>query len=165
MQTYKTVKGKFYWIKLYLDVKSFCKLCLHCAISDPREVIPRPLGEQMHSNERNGILHYDFIHIGASYTGETYLLVIKDDFSSFVNLIPCKSPDSDFVFNALQRWYGMFGISLCHISDQGSHFKNKIVEELNRKLATKHHFTLPYCPWSNGTVQVVNREIRKLIRV
>jgi hypothetical protein len=40
-----------------------------------------------------------------------------------------------------------------------------VVSELNRRLTTKHHFTLPYAPWSNGTVEVVNKEIRKLIRV
>jgi hypothetical protein len=63
------------------------------------------------------------------------------------------------------KWYSLFGIALVHISDQGSHFKNVVVSELNRRLSTKHHFTLPYIPWSNGTVEVVVREMRKLLKV
>jgi transposase InsO family protein len=163
--TYQALKGRFFWPKMYKDVKSFCQLCLHCHVADPRKVIPRPLGVQIHATTRNQVLHYDFIHIGISDEGFVYLLVIKDDYSGFVMLIPCDSPTSDVVVEALLKWYSMFGIALTHVSDQGSHFKNSVVAELNRRLSTKHHFTLPYTPWSNGTAEIVNKEIRKLIRV
>ena len=163
-QTFKILK-KFYWPKMLPDVKNFCRQCIHCSVADPRKVIPRPLGMQMHAQTRNQILHYDFMHVGKSSTSESYLLVIKDDFSSFVNLIPCSTPTSDVVVKALLNWYSLFGVSLTHISDQGSHFKNKVVAELNRRLSTKHHFTLPYTPWSNGTIEIVNKSLRKLIRV
>ena len=97
--------------------------------------------------------------------GISYLLVIKDDYSGYIDLIPCRSTTSDVVVDALLRWYGLFGVSLVHVSDQGTHFKNRVIEELNRRMGGKHHFTLPYTPWSNGTVERVNKEIRKLIRV
>jgi hypothetical protein len=163
--TYESLKKKFYWPKMMKDVQEFCKLCLHCSVADSQEIIPRPLGEQIHATERNQILHYDFIHIGASEEGFMYLLVIKDDYSGYVDLIPCETPNSDTVIKALLRWYGMFGISLVHVSDQGSHFKNSVIAELNRRLTTKHHFTLPYAPWSNGTVEIVNKALRKLLKV
>ena len=162
-QTYRTLK-RYYWPKMLPDVKKFCRQCLHCAVADPRKVIPRPLGMQMHAKACNEILHYDFIHIGLSAEKLAYLLVIKDDFSGFVSMTPCETPTGEVVAKALLRWYGLFGVSLCHVSDQGSHFKNKVVSELNRRMATKHHFTLPYTPWSNGTIEVVNKSIRKLIR-
>ena len=165
IQTTMNNLNKFYWPNMINDVKKFCTNCLHCAVADPRQIIPRPFGQQMHAKTRNEILHYDFIQIGPSYNGFIYLLVIKDDFSGYINLIPCESPTSEVVVNALLQWYGQFGIALCHISDQGSHFKNEVLSELNRRLTTKHKFTLPYTPWSNGTIEVVNREIRKLIKV
>jgi transposase InsO family protein len=104
------------------------------------------------------------MQIGPSNEGYNYVLVIKDDFSGFIDVIPCETPDAEVVIKSLLRWYSLLGISLVHISDQGSHFKNKVIAELNRRLATKHHFTLPYTPWSNGTIEVVNRELRKLLR-
>ena len=156
---------KFYWPEMLPNVKTFCRQCLHCEVADSRKIIPRPFGEQMHAEKVNQILHYDFIQIGPSKDGYHYILVIKDDFSGYIDLFPCKSPNSEVVIQSLLKWYSLFGVSLVHISDQGSHFKNSVVQELNRRLATKHHFTLPYAPWSNGTVEVVNRELRELLRV
>jgi hypothetical protein len=164
-QTFKALKKLYYWPKMFSDVKKFCKACLHCAVADPRQVIPRPLGTQMHATSRNEILHYDFIHIGSSDQGYSYMLVIKDDFTGFVDMFPCQSPTRETVITSLLKWYSLFGVALCHISDQGSHFKNEVVSELNRRLVTNHHFTLPYTPWSNGTIERVNKEIRRLLKV
>ena len=51
------------------------------------------------------------------------------------------------------------------VSDQGSHFKNLVMEELARLLSVKHQFTVAYCPCSNGTVERLNRELKKVLRV
>ena len=50
------------------------------------------------------------------------------------------------------------------ISDCGTHFKNSMVEEFNKLMLTKHHFTLPFCPWSNGSVERCNRDILAMLR-
>ncbi|KAE8961524.1 hypothetical protein PR001_g30015, partial [Phytophthora rubi] len=50
------------------------------------------------------------------------------------------------------------------ISDQGSHFKNEVVAELSRRLRTQQEFTPAYCPWINGSVERVNRDILQVIR-
>ena len=66
--------------------------------------------------------------------------------------------------DALIDWYKRFGVSKTHVSDQGSHFKNEVVAEFNRMLGTNHHFTVPYTPWSNGTVEVVNKYIIEVLK-
>ncbi|POM60165.1 hypothetical protein PHPALM_31010 [Phytophthora palmivora] len=50
------------------------------------------------------------------------------------------------------------------VSDQGSHFKNLVMEELATLLGVQHHFVTAYCPWANGTVEVVNRQLLKCLR-
>jgi hypothetical protein len=57
-----------------------------------------------------------------------------------------------------------YGVCTTWVSDQGSHFKNTLVEGLRQTLRTRHHFTLAYAPRSNGTVEVVNREIMRVFR-
>jgi transposase InsO family protein len=89
----------------------------------------------------------------------TYLLVLKDGFSHFCELIPCASANHSVVVDALLQWFSRFGTVQIWISDQGSHFKNAIMAALNEKLQTKHHFTLANCPWSNGTIERLNRDI------
>ena len=42
--------------------------------------------------------------------------------------------------------------------------KNQLVAQLQSKLKVSHHFTLAYSPWSNGTVEVVCREVLRACR-
>ena len=93
-----------------------------------------------------------------------YVLVIKDDFSNFVELIACESAHHFVVVEALLNWFKRFGIVYQHVSDQGSHFKNKVMDELCSRLHIAHHFTTAYTPWANGTVEIVNRHILFLLK-
>ena len=45
------------------------------------------------------------------------------------------------------------------ISDGGSYFKNIIMEELAAILGFDHHITLAYCPWTNGSVEIVGKNL------
>jgi hypothetical protein len=49
-------------------------------------------------------------------------------------------------------------------SDQGSHFKNNMIKELSNTWNITHHFTLPYTPWSNGSIEIVNKTIKRVLR-
>ena len=68
------------------------------------------------------------------------------------------------VADTLAKWYSRFGIPLMHVGDQGSHFKDKVIEELNRILQINHYMTTDYSPRTNGTVEKVNMDIQKLLR-
>jgi transposase InsO family protein len=65
---------------------------------------------------------------------------------------------------ALQDWFSSYGVVPTWVSDQGSHFKNTVIRELNEKLGAEHKFSLPYCPWSNGTIERVNRDTLNVFR-
>lgn len=65
---------------------------------------------------------------------------------------------------AFLDWHSRFGLPPKWISDQGSHFKNEVVSELSRRLRTQQEFTPAYCPWINGSVERVNRDILQVIR-
>jgi hypothetical protein len=65
---------------------------------------------------------------------------------------------------ALIDWFATFGVVLDWVSDRGSHFRNVVVRLLREQNHSSHRFTLAYCPWSNGTVEVVNREILRVLR-
>jgi hypothetical protein len=88
-------------------------------------------------------------------------LALKDDLSHFVEFVPSERTDNVVVVHALVDWYKRFGVAETHVSDKGSHFKNKVVAELIDILMTKHYFTTAYSSKSNGTVERVNREIMK----
>ncbi|GMF39119.1 unnamed protein product [Phytophthora fragariaefolia] len=57
-----------------------------------------------------------------------------------------------------------FGVVRQWVSNQGAHFRNQVVESLQRALGAQNHFTTAHTPWTNGTVEVVNREVLKSVK-
>jgi hypothetical protein len=45
-----------------------------------------------------------------------------------------------------------------------SHFKSKVISELRQLTRGHRHLSLPYTPWSNGTVEEVNRELLRCLK-
>jgi hypothetical protein len=71
---------------------------------------PRPLGESIHAERPNQVLHFDFLYMGVSNMGAKYVLILKDDFSGFCMLHVCKDADSETTVTALMKWSSLFGV-------------------------------------------------------
>jgi Integrase core domain len=127
--------------------------------------VPRPLGTQLHAIMPNEILHFDFLYIGLSRDGKyQYLLILKDDQSGYLWLVACRKADAAATVDALMRWFSVFGVVLLCISDRGSHFKNEVVQRVNKELKAKHHFTTANCPRSNGTIESACKQVIRAFR-
>ena len=57
----------------------------------------------------------------------------------------------------------IFGAPRTIISDEGSHFANKLFAKLMRKYEVRHAMGLAYHPQLNGQVEVSNREIKNIL--
>ncbi|POM80529.1 LOW QUALITY PROTEIN: Hypothetical protein PHPALM_1626 [Phytophthora palmivora] len=137
---------------LQVLVLTFVHQCRLCLYSKGGETIPRPWGETIECSERNGVIHFDYLYMGESFGYCRYLRPLKN------------TADSTVTVEALLAWHSRFGVPPTWISDQGSHFKNEVVSELSRRLRTQQEFTPAYCPWINGSVERVNRDILQVIR-
>ena len=162
--THATIRSHFRWNSLGKDVESFVKSCLHCVASASGTIVPRPLGHALHATKPNKLLHFDFCYMSTGEKGHTYVLILKDDFSGYVWLTACKEATAEVVANTLISWFSSFGVVYQWVSDRGTHFKNELVKILREQVRAEHHFTLAYCPWSNGTVEVVCRELLRATR-
>ena len=158
------MRRSYYWESLAQDVKDFCRDCFMCQVSDS-VVREHALGSQLHARVPDEIMHFDFLQLETSIDGFEYLLVIKDDFSGWVELFPSKEPSADCVADALVDWNSRHSAAKIWISDNGSHFKNHIMERLAETYGVDHHYTAPYSPWANGSVERVNRVVNRLFRV
>ena len=56
-----------------------------------------------------------------------------------------------------------FGVPNTIISDEGSHFTNKVFEKLMSLYGIKHIMSLAYHPQTNGQAEISNGEIKKIL--
>jgi hypothetical protein len=157
-----------WWADLRKDTKNFVNNCLCCEKVRGGDKRPVPWGETLHAKYRNEIISFDFMYIEQptklSPHNYKYVLVLKDEYSGFIELIPCEACTHEPVVEALAFWCSRYGRPRILRSDMGSHFKNKVVEQLAKQAGLHHHFTLPYTPHCNGSVEIVNRSIKKVLR-
>jgi transposase InsO family protein len=99
-----------------------------------------------------------------SVDGYEYVLVIKDAMSGFLELVACGSCTAEECVEALRDWFMRYGPVFQWVSDQGSHFKNQAVDVMAKLFGASHHFVTAYCPWANGTVEVANRMLLRVLR-
>jgi len=131
------------------------------------EKIPRVLGRQMHANIPGEIIHADFLYMedeNIKQFHNKYVLVIKDDFSGYIDLHISDTCSAKDAANGLASWITKYKCPKYLITDQGSHFSNQMIQELTAIHKIKHHFTVAYSPKSNGTVERVNRDILNVMR-
>ena len=86
------------WFCMEKHVAEFFKHCLYCMDSKAGEKVPRPLGDTAHGTRPGEMVHFDYLHVGASGQlgddsldedeGCRYILVMMDDISNSVWLEP-----------------------------------------------------------------------------
>ena len=93
--------------------------------------------------------------------GKNYILVVVDYVSKWVEVVALPSNDARVVVNFLkQNIFSRFGVPRALISDEGTHFLNKLMENLLKKYNVKHKIATPYHPQTSGQVEVSNRQIK-----
>jgi hypothetical protein len=106
-------------------------------------------------------------YIGLSRDGKYQFLLLKDDLSEYLWLVPCRTADAAATVDALMRWFAVLGVVLLWIFDRGRYFKNEVVQRvlLQKELKAKHNFTTSNCPWLNGTIESASKQVIRALRV
>ena len=96
--------------------------------------------------------------------GNLYILLVVGYASKWVEAIACPINDGNTVVGFIQRKIlSRFGALRTIISDEGSHFANKLFVKLLKRYGVRHVMGLAYHPQSNGQVEISNREIKNIL--
>src|SRR5437016_12104641 len=90
--TFRRIAEHFWWVDMKKDIQDFLRKCIHC-ISNKQSTIPRPFAEATHASHPNEVLHYDFLFISSKNKEVKYVLVLKDDLTNYLELVPAKIPN------------------------------------------------------------------------
>ena len=91
--------------------------------------------------------------------GHRYALTVMDMLTGFFFCAPLKSKKAEEVIQAyLNEVYFRFGSSRKILLDNGSELKNKMFEEVVKKLGCEvRAYSLPYRPQSNGKIECFHK--------
>ena len=162
--TQKILQSGFYWPTLFKDCYEWVKHCDNC----------QRMGNISRRNEMSlqGILVVQIFYVwGIDFMGlfpssfvNIYILLAMDYVSKLVEASAFPINYSNTVVGFIQRnILSKFGAPRIIISDEGSHFTNKIFEKLISRYGIKHVMGLAYHPQSNGQAEISNMEIKKIL--
>lgn len=122
--TKKALHSSFFWSTMQDDIKQFIKYCIHCLLTTRGNQEPRPYGPSFYGTESNDVLQFDYLELLPNNKGEKYILVLRDDFSSYVWLFPFAEATAEKSAETILEWCTTFNIPRALMSDGGSHFTN-----------------------------------------
>ena len=106
----------------------------------------------------------DFMGPFPSSFGNMHNLLDMDFVSKWVEATTCPRNDAITMVGFIQRnILSRFETPRTIISDEGSHFANKVFAKLMSRYGIKHLMGLAYHPQSNGQAEISNREIKKIM--
>ena len=94
-----------------------------------------------------------------------YILLTVGYVSKWVETIPTRTNDAKVVASFLRSHIFTRLRTLRElITYRGTHFYNKLIDNVLRKYGVRHWTTLAYHPQTNGQVEVSNREIKYILK-
>lgn len=127
-------------------------------------MVSRPFEPTLHGTKPKSFLQFKYIELGARETGDKYISMLRNDHSSYSLMYPAVATSTETVGHALLDWCAAFGAPTQFISDGPTSFQYEKFRLLSKGFDTHHHFTMPYCPWSNGGVERLEKELLRVTR-
>jgi len=161
---YKILQAGLYWPNIFKDVHAFVARCDQCQrtgnISKRHEMPLKNILEV----EIFDVWGIDFMGPFPSSMGNQYILVAVDYVSKWIEAIASPTNDTRVVIKMFKKIiFPRFGVRRLVISDGGSHFISRQLENLLKKYGVKHKVATPYHPQTSGQVEVSNQEIKSIL--
>ncbi|CAF4610826.1 unnamed protein product, partial [Didymodactylos carnosus] len=158
-RTYDKLKNYYYWPKQYKDVEAHVKKCVQCKknnyVRHKADGHLIPISAPSGPWER---VSMDFIgKIPTSSQGNQYILVLTDIFSEYVVTKAVKNCTASTVVQFLKNdVIFQHGAPKEIVTDNGSHFRSALMEEITKLLGCKHITVSLYHPEANGQCERFN---------
>ncbi|KAE8694437.1 hypothetical protein F3Y22_tig00110783pilonHSYRG00231 [Hibiscus syriacus] len=131
----KVLQSGFYWPSLFKDAHAFYKACDRCQRTGNIS--------RRHEMPLQNILEIELFDVEAIATP-------RNDSKTVLKF---------FHKNIFTR----FGVPRAIISDEGTHFDNKLIAKALQKYGVRHKIATAYHPQTNGHDEVSNREVKQIL--
>ena len=154
----KVLQSGFYWPTLFKGAHDKCQRI--GGISRKDEPPRHPILEV----ELFDLWGLDFMGPFPPSYNNLYILLAVDYVSKWVEAIPTRTNDAKVMAQFLRSHiFSRFGTPRALITDNGTHFCNKVIDKVLQKYGVRHSTSLAYHSQSNGQAEVSNREIKFIL--
>ena len=163
-RTLQTIRERFYWPRMFQEIKAWCEQCERCCLrKTPTTTVRAPL-VSIHTSVPMELICIDFLSLEKSKGGIENVLIITDHFSRYAQAYPTKDQKAGTVARVLWRnFFCRFGFPAKLHADQGRNFESAIVKELCKCTGIVKTHTTPYHPQGNGTTERFNRTLMNML--
>ena len=99
-----------------------------------------------------------------SRSGNRYVLVLCDYATRYPEAIPLRHIDAEMIAEELVQIFARVWLPQEILTDQGSNFQSRLLQELHRLLQVRAIRTSPYHPQTDGLVERFNQTLKSMLR-
>ncbi|RXN25828.1 pancreatic alpha-amylase-like protein [Labeo rohita] len=145
-----------YWPSIRTDVWQHCTECRKCQVYKPTNLKPAGSLQSVPIVEPGFMLGMDIMGPFPRSTHQNeYLLVIVDYFSKWVEVFPMRNAKATTIVKILlEEIFTRWGTPAFIVSDRGTQFTSKLLEQLCKQWQVTQKLTTAYHPQSNLTERV-----------
>jgi transposase InsO family protein len=154
-KTLSKIKSKYSWDGMRQDIVKYVKACTQCQRNKRSNKNSKaPMEITTTSADAFDRIAFDIVG-PLPYTSREnkYILTLQDDLTKFSLAYPLDSISARTVAEKMVTFYAHHGIPKTILTDLGTQFTSKLIENLSKLLKIKHLKTTAYHPQTNGALE------------
>ena len=164
-KTLDKLRTTYFFKHMYATCHRYIQGCSICQAKDRGRKYQAPMGSMP---EALGAWHTVAVDVlgplPQARSGKKYIVVITDYLTKYVLAVATRDQTAGTIANVLMEKFLEYGLPEKLITDNGSNFRSRLVEELCRLLRISRLFTTPYHPQFDGLCERYNRTLAAMLR-
>ena len=165
-KTTDRILRRFYWPRMFHDIKEYCKSCPVCQKTSPNKhktkakLIPLPVIGEPFSRIAMDIVG----PLDRSSSGNQYILVVCDYATRYPEAVPMRSCEAEKIAEEVLKIFSRVGVPKEILTDQGTNFLSKFLAKIYHQLGIRAIKTSPYHPQCDGLTERFNGTLVSMLR-
>ena len=164
-RTYCLIKCQYYWKGMNKDIRKYIANCALCRC-DKAKVQQYPLQMTEIPDRPFDKIAIDLVtDCETSTSGNKHILTIIDHLTGWPEAFPIPDKSADTIVATLINHY--LPVHMCPryiLSDNGTEFKNNLMDQVLKQLGIDRIFSAPYHPQSNGKLEVFHKYLKPTLK-
>ena len=164
-KTTERLKKRFYWLGYAQDIRNWCQTCATCAARKTMAPKNRAPLQTIEVGYPMQVVAVDIVGpFPESEAGNSYILVVGDYFSKWMEAYPIPNQEASTVARKLvDEFFCRFSTPEQLHSDQGKQFESELLKEICSILNIVKTRTTAYHPQCDGLVERFNRTLLSML--